>query len=424
MDSALVSPLPGLSTLVQASLCCTTPLAATDANIGHRVFQQGIVSDMCGRGTAVLLLTNQVHLGKFASRILLLDDGEVKKCGTFHELMLAGGAFARLCASEGPAAGEPTAVDHGVARVSKAPFPPLPVSCVTEKPVAQAQPAASRTSHGSMSVERRQEGLIGLKDFFRLSRTRRSRGCGAVLTVCIVCAPLSSFAAILIAWVVEPIGTEPLQQRFQLTVYLSAGAFFAALSFGRVLAASVYSLRMSTRLHELMLASVLRQKMAWYDTTPLGRILNRCSQDVMLVDQQFPGVMELCAQYVGVVFVGVCGAAVLVWPNLVLTIPMFVFLHVVLEGYGTLAVDLKRLMLERTSAVISQVTSFLTAVDTVRAFGKVDVFRDEFCQATGRFIRAYCWMHILDRVCSLFLVAVFTPLVSLIPGLCGDVTGL
>ena len=47
------------------------PLAAMDANIGHRVFQQGIVSDMCGRGTAVLL-TNQVHLGKFASRILLL----------------------------------------------------------------------------------------------------------------------------------------------------------------------------------------------------------------------------------------------------------------------------------------------------------------------------------------------------------------
>ena len=63
-------------------------------------------------------------------------------------------------------------------------------------------------------------------------------------------------------------------------------------------------------------------------------------------------------------------------------------------------------------------------MDTVRAFGKVDVIKGEFCQATGRFTCEYCWMHILDRVCSLFLVAVFTPLVSLILGLCGDVTGL
>ena len=395
------------------------PLAAMDANIGHRVFQQCIVSDMCGRGTAVVLFTNQVHLGKFASRILLLDDGEVKECGTFHELMLAGGAFARLYASQEPDAEEPTAVDHGVGHVSKAPPPPLPSSSVTEKPVAQTQPAASPTPHGSMSVERHQEGLIGLKDIFRLSGTGRSRGCGAVLTVCIVCAPLSSFAAnvFLNAWVVESIGTEPLQQRFQLTVYLSAGALFAALSFGRVTAASVYFVRMSTRLHELMIASVLRQKMAWYDTTPLGRILNRCSQDVMLVDQQLPRFMEFCAQYVGVVFVGVCGAAVLVWPSLVLTIPMFVFLYVVLQHYGTLAVDLQRLMLERTSPVISEVTSFLTAMDTVRAFGKVDVFKDEFCQATGRFICVYYWMHINDRVCSFFMVAVFTPLVSLILGL-------
>ena len=332
MDSALVSPLRGLPTLVQASLCWTT---------------RWLLSDMCGRATAVLLLTDQVHLGKFASRTLLLDDGEVKECGTFHELMLAGGAFARLYASEEPAAGEPTAVDHGVARVSKAPLPPHLLcdgeACGAGTACSIADVTWVDECRKAPGGSHRAQGL-----FSTVAHEEISCHCGAVLTVCIVCAPLSSFAAnvFLIAWVVESIGTEPLQQRFQLTVYLSAGALFAALSFERVtccLGVLPAHVDQTPRAHDCLCApaedGVVRHHAAWPNLESMltGRDAGGPAA---------PWGYGLCAQYVGVVFVGVCGAAVLVWPSLVLTIPMFVFLYVVLQDYGTLAVDLPRLMLE------------------------------------------------------------------------------
>ena len=260
----------------------------------------------------------------------------MKECGAFHELMLAGGAFARLYVSEEPAA-EETAVDHGKAHVSKAPFPPLPVCSIADVTWVDECRKAPGGSH-------RAQGL-----FLTVAHEEVSwLWCRADRVHCV--------RALVI------IRRQRVPDRLGGGVHWhgapAAGALFAALSFGRVTAASMYFLRMSTRLHELMIACVLRQKMAWYDTTPLGRILNQCSQDVMLVDQQLHRVMGLCAQYVGVVFVCLCGAAVLVWRSLVLTISMFVFLYVVLQHYGTLAVDLQRHMLERTSPVISQVTSF------------------------------------------------------------------
>jgi len=412
------------------------PLSAMDANIGRSVFQKCILSHMCGSGMAVLLLTNQVHLGKFANRILVLDDGEVKESGTFNELMLTGGLFAQLYASVTADADEPTAVGDAAPRSSET--LPLSGSCPTEEPVVQANPAASQKTtemeasgeaalegpraslnrNSAMTLEKHHEGRIGPKAFFRLSRSGRSGTLGVVLATCIVCAPFSMFAAniFLNAWVVASLETEPLSNRVEMTLYLASGVLFAATSFGRVAGAAMYFVRISAKLHERMIASVLRQTMVWYDTTPLGRILNRCSQDVALLDLQLPRVLEFTAQHVGTVFVGVFGGTVLVWPSLVLTIPLFLFLYVVLTRYGAVSLDLQRLMLAKTSPVMSQVSSFLTAMDTIRAFGKADVFREEFFQTTRNFNCVYYWIHVLDRVSAFFLVAVVAPLVSLILG--------
>lgn len=50
-------------------------------------------------------------------------------------------------------------------------------------------------------------------------------------------------------------------------------------------------LRASKNLHSKMLASVLRATVEFYDTNPLGRILNRFAADVGIVDEQLPLVM-------------------------------------------------------------------------------------------------------------------------------------
>lgn len=50
-------------------------------------------------------------------------------------------------------------------------------------------------------------------------------------------------------------------------------------------------LRAARDLHNKLLNNVLRLPMAFFDTTPLGRILNRFSKDVDVVDNVLPMVM-------------------------------------------------------------------------------------------------------------------------------------
>ena len=62
----------------------------------------------------------------------------------------------------------------------------------------------------------------------------------------------------------------------------------------------VYSVLASTRmvraarnLHQSMLANILRAPMMFFDTTPIGRIINRFSRDVETIDNNLPQIVRM-----------------------------------------------------------------------------------------------------------------------------------
>ncbi len=63
----------------------------------------------------------------------------------------------------------------------------------------------------------------------------------------------------------------------------------------------------SGRLHHALIKRVLAAPMAFFDTTPLGRLLSRCSGDLETIDRQVPWtvqwVMRCVYEILGTVFI-------------------------------------------------------------------------------------------------------------------------
>ena len=62
---------------------------------------------------------------------------------------------------------------------------------------------------------------------------------------------------------------------------------------------AVAGVRASRTLHARMLKNILRSPMSFFDTTPLGRVLNRFSKDIYVIDEVIPRVLST---FIGTLF--------------------------------------------------------------------------------------------------------------------------
>ncbi|CAG8447717.1 16451_t:CDS:10, partial [Dentiscutata heterogama] len=76
---------------------------------------------------------------------------------------------------------------------------------------------------------------------------------------------------------------------FYLSIYCAIGLTYSLLTIGQTITLWVFcAIRAARILHEKMLNSIIRSPMSFFDTTPLGRILNRFSKDQYTIDEVLP----------------------------------------------------------------------------------------------------------------------------------------
>ncbi|XP_046387603.1 ATP-binding cassette sub-family C member 10 [Ischnura elegans] len=130
-------------------------------------------------------------------------------------------------------------------------------------------------------------------------------------------------------------------------------------------------------IHTLLLDTVIKARVVFFDLSPLGRILNRFSSDTYTVDDSLPFIMNiLFAQLfsvVGAVFVTVYGIP---WLLLILVplIPLYYWLQ---NHYRRTSRELKRLSSVTLSPLYSHFNETLQGLQTIRAYRAVSRFKLE-----------------------------------------------
>ncbi|XP_064091164.1 LOW QUALITY PROTEIN: multidrug resistance-associated protein 1-like [Macrobrachium nipponense] len=136
-------------------------------------------------------------------------------------------------------------------------------------------------------------------------------------------------------------------------------------------------LRAGMHLHHKLLTSVLHLPMLFFDSNPVGRIMNRFNADIGALDTQLPSTISssiACLTQVFATLLVIIGSNPIV---AAVVIPIMMFYYSIHSVYIPTSRQLRRLQSVAKSPVFSHVIESLQGVVTIRAFGKVNVMQEE-----------------------------------------------
>ena len=162
---------------------------------------------------------------------------------------------------------------------------------------------------------------------------------------------------------------EKVDPWFYLAVYGLLALFYILISLIREGYIFWGSLRASSKLHSRLLDSVTRAKLQFFDTTPLGQLMNRFSKDIEAVDQD---VAPIAVGALGCLFsmISIIVLISVITPGFLIA-GFFIAIIYSLVGhfYLTSSRDLKRLESVQRSPLYQQFGETLSGIITIRAYG-------------------------------------------------------
>ena len=186
---------------------------------------------------------------------------------------------------------------------------------------------------------------------------------------------------------------------FYITGYSIIGLTYVFVSFLRSILVFYGGLRASRVLFEKLLASVTSAKLRFFDTTPIGRVMNRFSKDMETVDQDTSWVLVS-------VFSDILSVTTIVILITVIT-PGFLIAGAVITGLFTIigmaylrsSVELKRLESVSRSPIFQHFGETLNGVSTIRAYGDEQRFIRENLRKINDNNRPFILLWVLAFVC-------------------------
>lgn len=163
---------------------------------------------------------------------------------------------------------------------------------------------------------------------------------------------------------------------FYLSVYVGLSLASGAVGTSRFWWSFRMSIKASRIMFRRILFTVLRTRLRWLDTVPVGRILNRLTSDFEIIDQRLNMDMGILFWHI-FTLLGVCVAAALVSAYILpLSLVLVAVSGLIGKKYLDAARPLRRLESNSKSPVFELYNGALSGISTLRAFQKTSAYVD------------------------------------------------
>ncbi|KAJ3187463.1 Multidrug resistance-associated protein 1 [Gaertneriomyces sp. JEL0708] len=391
------------------------PLSALDARVSKDVFQTAICTQLAGKTR--IMVTNNLSIALSADSVILMDDGKVICHGSPDEVASMGGLLndfiSNMPNDEAELDGKTSKED------------------ATEVTEAE-QPERSDQDDGPTEIfaeETSAKGGVSWKVYRSYVRAM-----GGWPVVALVCAVLLLQQG---AWVMSQLWLSWWQEKkfglsghTYLVYYAVVNSIVCVFLVLGNLAVVAATFRACKTYHALALTNISRAPISFFETQPIGRILNRFSKDMQTIDHQL---YIMIFNVITGVFILIGLVGITVYPSawlLLMVGPLAVVYYFLYRFYRGSVLDFKRLDSVNRSPLYAFVSESLSGRAIIRLSGLTSHFAlrqlrllNQTNQPNYHYLSAQIWIILrIEVLASLLTLALM--LVGIAVGSQASLVGL
>ncbi|KAF9882800.1 hypothetical protein FE257_005148 [Aspergillus nanangensis] len=343
------------------------PLSAVDAHVGRQLMDQVV----CGllKGRCRVLATHQLHVLKRCDRIIVMEEGQIQAIDTFDNLIETDELFQRLMSK--------ITTDEQGSRVS-------PMINEIESVPTKAVGDASKNNTRKPALMQKEEIAAGSVGWTVWKTYIKSTGSILNFFVSIALA-LTSTGCLVMSGLWLSYWTSNKYPNLGVTQY---AGIYAGISITQVVIMYLFSLHMnivgsisSNNMLIRAMKRVLRAPVSFFDTTPLGRITNRFTSDVSVLDEDLADNMRVFVYSITIV-ASTAALATAFFHYFAIVAAMVVAFSILLVRYSRpCSRRLRRQEAVLRSVVFARFSEAIVGVSTIQAYKIEAHFQRTFHEA-------------------------------------------
>ncbi|XP_070558013.1 ATP-binding cassette sub-family C member 9-like [Ptychodera flava] len=416
------------------------PLSALDVHVGGQVMEEGIKRFLLQEERTVILVTHQLQHIQNADKVVVMEGGKIIRQGDLNDIatndpeLYASWQRTLTVLSESEQESESEAETADVERLN------LMRQISAKKEV---EDIAMKAGAKIIAEEERERGSVSWRVYMLYVKAVKLPlfVIGLLLMISKVTAQtITNFW--LSRWsesganVSSNLSKEEIDD--DLNYWISG---YAALSVIYIFLLAVCStwvvvtlILAAKRIYKALLRNVIHLPLRFFDTTPVGRILNRFSNDTQIIDMRLWQTVQNLLDVTIAVLAAIIVNAVVTPLFLLLFIPVFIGYVFIQNYYINTSRELQRLDSVTKSPIFAHFSESLGGLSTIRGYRVQQRFRRRLVHKIGYNNLAYIFLQMTNRwiavrldVCGSLIVLVSgmaTLITSAVGGLEPSLVGL